>query len=73
MSTVTRKYKPYNRLKAYMVENNIRQRELAEILNLSVSNLNQKLNGTGGDFSASEIKAICQHFKISADRYFFYQ
>ncbi len=56
-----------------MVENNIRQRELAEILNLSVSNLNQKLNGTGGDFSASEIKAICQHFKISADRYFFYQ
>lgn len=71
MGTVTRKYEPYNKLKGYLVENNIKQREVAEVVGLSVSHLNQKLNGTRGDFSATEIRLICKAYNISPLDYFF--
>ncbi|MBC1983041.1 helix-turn-helix domain-containing protein [Listeria booriae] len=72
MSTVIRKYEPYNRFKGFLVENNIKQREVAELVGLSVSQLNQKLNGTRGDFSATEIRLICKAYDISPLDYFFY-
>jgi len=70
MQKVKRRHAPYTKFKAFLVENNINQREVAELLGKSPSALNQKLNGTGGDFSISEIRIICEHFKISADEFF---
>lgn len=70
MAEVRRRHEPYSKLKSYLVENRIQQREIADLLGKSVSALNQNLNGTGGDFSVPEIRLICARYNISADEYF---
>jgi len=69
---IKRRHTPYSKFKAFLVENNIHQREVAEMLGKSVSALNQNLNGTGGDFSLDELRVLCRNFNISADDYFLY-
>ncbi|MGG4007302.1 hypothetical protein ABEV57_19275 [Bacillus licheniformis] len=66
MKDIKRRHTPYSKFKAFLVENNIHQREVAEMLGKSVSALNQNLNGTGGDFSLDELRVLC------ADDYFLY-
>lgn len=63
---------PYLKFKAFLVENNISQSELARLLGKSKSAVNQNINGTGGDFSLEEVRLICQKYNISADEYFLY-
>jgi transcriptional regulator with XRE-family HTH domain len=69
---VERRHTPYSKFKAFLVENNINQRDVAMLLKKSLSALNQNLNGTGGDFSLKEVRIICKQFNISADDYFLY-
>lgn len=73
MKNIQRRHIPYTKLKAYFDEHNIKQQEIAELLDKSVSAVNQNLNGTGGDFSASEIRTICLKYRISADEFFINQ
>lgn len=47
----------YNRLKGLMVERSITQQDLAQILNISVSTLNFKINGKS-DFTIVEAKKV---------------
>lgn len=70
MGEVKRRHAPYKKFKAFLVENNINQRKVADLLGKSTSALNQNLNGTGGDFSVAELRLICTTFKISADEFF---
>ena len=56
----------------YLDDNNITQQEISILINKSLSAVNQNLNGMKGDFTAGEIKTICQKYSISADEYFFY-
>jgi transcriptional regulator with XRE-family HTH domain len=70
MRQVKRRHTPYTKFKAFLVENNINQREVAELLGKSLSALNQNINGTGGDFSIAELRVICERYNISADEYF---
>ena len=70
MKRTTRRHTPYTKFKAFMDEQGINQRELAELLGKSTSALNQNLNGTGGDFSVAEIRVICTTYGISADDFF---
>ena len=65
-----KRHVPYSKLKAWMSENDVRQKHLAELLNLGISTINQKLNATGGDFSMAEVREICKHYGISADSFF---
>lgn len=69
-NNIRRRHQPYLKLKAYFVENNIKQKEVAKLLGKSVSALNQNLNGTGGDFSLSEVRLLCQQYGISSDDFF---
>ncbi|MEK5390173.1 helix-turn-helix transcriptional regulator [Margalitia sp. FSL K6-0131] len=69
---IERRHAPYSKFKAFLVENNINQQEVADLLGKSKSALNQNLNGTGGDFSLKELRIICKKFNISADDYFLY-
>lgn len=71
--SVKRRHVPYSKFKAFMVENGIKQMNMAKLLNKSVSALNQNLNGTGGDFSIAELRIICNRFNISADEFFIAQ
>lgn len=65
--------KPYFRLKGYLAENDIKQREVAKLVGKSPAAFNQNINGTGADFSARDIRIICENYKLSADEYFFNQ
>lgn len=72
MNKVKRRHMPYTKLKAYLKEIGMEQKELAKLLGKSTSALNQNLNGTGGDFSLSEVRKICLFLDISADDFFVY-
>ena len=70
MKEIKRRHTPYTKLKAYLYEIGMTQEDLAKMLKKSKSALNQNLNGTGGDFSLSEVRLICTTLGISADDYF---
>ena len=71
MKNVNRRRKPYYKFKSFLVEHDIKQQELAKLLNKSKSAINQNLNGTGGDFSISELKVLKEAYNIKVDDYFF--
>ena len=73
MNNVKRRHVPYTKFKALMQEQNIRQKELAVLLNKTITSVNQNLNGTGGDFSMSEVRKICLAYNISCDAFFIKQ
>ncbi|MFC3883787.1 helix-turn-helix domain-containing protein [Bacillus songklensis] len=66
----SRRHHPYRKIKAFLVENSISQKELGELLKKSQSAVNQKLNGTGGDFSLQEARLMAEHLGIPS-AYFF--
>jgi transcriptional regulator with XRE-family HTH domain len=70
MKMKNRRRKPYTKLKAFLVEHEIQQSDLAKIIGKSSSSLNQKINGTGSDFTIEEIRLICSKYGISADEFF---
>lgn len=56
------------KLKARLKENGETQADLARVTGLSLSRLNAKLNQTNGaEFNMAEIRAIKQHYDLSAD------
>jgi transcriptional regulator with XRE-family HTH domain len=54
------------KFKAWMAENRITQKELMELLDLSQTSINKKVNGRE-DFSLPQIRTICDKYGISAD------
>ena len=57
------------KFKGYCVENGIKQTDIANILGLSKSAVNRKMNGHE-PFTLEQVKVLCRHFNISADIYF---
>lgn len=68
-----RKHEPYKKFKAFLIENGIKQSELAKDLGKSVSALNQNINGTGGDFNLKELRYISSTYNISIDEIYLNQ
>lgn len=68
--STSRRHRPYRKIKAFLVENNISQKQLGELLEKSQSAVNQKLNGTGGDFSLQEARIMAESLGIP-NAYFF--
>lgn len=60
----------YNKFKGFLAENGIQQKEVAELLNISVPTFNKRLNGTGSDFSIQDVKKICSRYNIKAEIFF---
>lgn len=61
----------YNKFKQFLVEQGIKQDEVATLLGMSRSQLNMILNGQrGNDFLVSQMIKLCEHYNISADQYF---
>lgn len=54
------------KFKAWMAENRITQREIMELLDLSGTSVNKKVNGKE-DFTLPQIRTICQKYSISSD------
>jgi len=70
---IKRRHNPYSKFKAFLDESGIKQKELAELLGKSTPALNQNINGTGGDFTMSEVRLICSVYNISCDEFFIKQ
>ena len=60
------KHKPYLKFKGVLREKELVQKDIAELLNLNVVTINQKINGSL-DFTYSEIEAICDSLKVSTE------
>ena len=58
---------PYWKLKGFLAENNIKQKQVAELLGISVPAFNKRLNGTGADFSIREARKICTTFNANVE------
>lgn len=54
------------KFKAWMVENRISQKELMELLDLSATSINKKVNGKE-DFTLPQIRTICEKYEVSSD------
>lgn len=60
----------YSKLKGLMTEKNITQQELAEILEMSITTLNFKINGKS-DFSIKEAKKVSKLFDKTIEEIFY--
>lgn len=60
------KHYPYNKLKSELAARGLKQKFLAELLNLSPITVNQKINGTL-EFTYSEVEQICDELDISTE------
>lgn len=54
------------KFKAWLVQNGIKQKDVAELLGIAEENLSAKINGRQ-NFTLAQVKVICEHYKISAD------
>lgn len=57
------------KFKAWLVENNIKQAEIASVLGISRELTNAKINGRE-EFTLAQVKTLCEHYKLSADIFF---
>lgn len=57
------------KFKGWLVENNIKQAEIASVLGISRELTNAKINGRE-DFTLAQVKTLCEHYKLSADIFF---
>ena len=61
----------YNKLIGFFAEHDIKHKEVAEMLGITVASFSNKINrNNGADFNAKEMRAICKNYKLSADRFF---
>lgn len=61
---------PYFKFKKYLIDNNIRQKELAENLGKSQSFVNKALNRNGAEFTSTDFRLIKDSYNIVIDEYF---
>lgn len=54
------------KFKAWLVENGIKQKDVAELLGITEANLSEKVNGKQ-EFTAPQMRAICSQYNVSAD------
>lgn len=64
--------KPYRKLIGILAERGIRNRDIADLLNISEQSVSNKLNRRNGlDFRADEVKKISETYKIDSNIIFF--
>ncbi|MFT8329612.1 MAG: helix-turn-helix transcriptional regulator [Oenococcus oeni] len=61
---------PYLELKGWLAEHNVRQSELAEVLDTTSNYVNKKINGTGSDFTLLEARKLVKHFGMPGSIFF---
>lgn len=52
--------------KGWLVTNGIKQQEIANLLGLSLTIVNAKLNGKS-EFTVSQVRILCRHYKLDAN------
>ncbi|MBS4190349.1 XRE family transcriptional regulator [Bacillus sp. FJAT-49705] len=62
---------PYNKIKAFLVENKIKHRDVANILKTKPNTISKKLNGFGGDFTLKEAQLM--HIELGVPIAYFFE
>lgn len=57
------------KFKGWLVEHQIKQADLAKLLEITVESVNAKVNGRQ-EFTLSQVKKMCETYGISADDFF---
>lgn len=60
------KHQPHQKFKGFLIENKIRQIEVAKLLGISPVTLNQKINGSL-HFTFDEVETICEYYDIKPE------
>jgi len=60
------KHPPHLKVKGFFVANAIRQKEVADLLNIAPTTLNQKLNGYL-HFTFDEVEKICDEYGVGPE------
>lgn len=67
---MTRKREPYNKIKAFLIENDIDHKKVATILDLKPNTITKKLNGFGSDFSLNEASLLNTEIGVPISYFF---
>lgn len=67
----TRNRQPYNKIKAFLVENEIKHKHVAALLQMKPNTISKKLNGFGGDFTLEEAKLM--HVELGVPIAYFFE
>ncbi|WP_340141727.1 helix-turn-helix domain-containing protein [Priestia megaterium] len=68
---MSRRRQPYNKIKAFLVENEIKHQDVAGLLKMKPNTISKKLNGFGGDFTLEEAKYM--HYQLGVPIAYFFE
>lgn len=61
---------PYGKLKGFMAENGIKNKDMAELLGITETSFSSKINKKGQDFTAEQMRIICNTYQLDANKFF---
>lgn len=67
----TRNREPYKKIKAFLIENDIKHKDVAVLLNVKPNTISKKLNGFGADFTLEEAKLM--HIQLGIPTAYFFE
>lgn len=62
----------YLKLRQFMLEKNIKNKDMAKILGIKESVFSKKINMKGSDFNLNEVQKLCETYQLDGNKYFFY-
>lgn len=62
--------KPYAKFKGYLAENEIKNKEVAQLLGVTETTFSKKINRKGQDFTADQIRTLCNNYQLDANKFF---
>lgn len=60
----------YMKLKAFLAENGIKQKEVAEMLDITQTSFSCKINRNGQDFTMDEVRKLCNEYNLDPNEIF---
>lgn len=58
--------KGYKKFKAFLAGNGIKQKEIADLIDVTESTISKKINGKA-DFDMDEVRTICKKYNLKSD------
>lgn len=68
---MSRNRDPYNKIKAFLVEHDIKHNDVAALFKVKPNTISKKLNGFGGDFTLSEANTM--HHELGVPIVYFFE
>lgn len=60
----------YDKLKAFLLESNIKIDFIADLIGVDVVLIELKMNRKGEDFTLKEVRIICSYYNLDANEFF---